>query len=78
MYKALRGMKDTLPGSSEILQQLEANAISVLCHFGYREIRTPVLEEKALFVKSIGDETDIVTKEMFSFHDRGERSCITA
>ena len=66
-------MKDILPGSSELWQGLEKNAVSVLCQFGYREIRTPVLEEKGLFVKSIGGETDIVTKEMFSFVDRGER-----
>jgi len=76
MYKALRGMKDALPGSSEILQQLEDNAILVLSHFGYREIRTPVLEEKSLFVKSVGGETDIVTKEMFAFRDRGERDVV--
>ena len=76
MYKALRGMKDTLPGVSEIWQRLEADSITVLRRFGYREIRTPVLEEKALFVKSIGGETDIVTKEMFSFCDRGERDVV--
>lgn len=76
MYKALRGMKDILPGSSEIWQELEKNAVSVLRRFGYREIKTPVMEEKGLFVKSIGGETDIVTKEMFSFVDRGEREVV--
>lgn len=73
MYKALRGMKDILPGISGVWQQIEANATDVLRQFGYREISTPLLEEKALFVKSIGSETDIVTKEMFSFQDRGQR-----
>lgn len=76
MYKALRGMKDILPGSLGLWQNIEKNAVSILRQFGYREIRTPVLEEKGLFVKSIGDQTDIVTKEMFSFTDRGERDVV--
>ena len=76
MYKALRGMNDILPDSSRLWQEVEKNALSVLRQFGYREIRTPVLEEKGLFVKSIGQETDIVTKEMFSFRDRGERDVV--
>ncbi|MDD5173396.1 MAG: histidine--tRNA ligase [Candidatus Omnitrophica bacterium] len=76
MYKALRGMNDILPGVSRIWQDVEKNAISVLRQFGYSEIRTPVMEEKGLFVKSVGGETDIVTKEMFSFRDRGERDVV--
>ena len=76
MYQALRGMKDILPGSSELWQELEKNAVCILRQFGYHEIRTPVLEEKGLFVKSIGGETDIVTKEMFSFQDRAERDVV--
>jgi histidyl-tRNA synthetase len=76
MYKALRGMKDILPDSSGAWRQLEANAIGIFHKFGYREIKTPVLEEKGLFVKSVGGETDIVTKEMFSFTDRGERDVV--
>jgi histidyl-tRNA synthetase len=73
MYKALRGMKDVIPAESSAWQALEADARNVFERFGYAEIRTPVMEERALFVKSIGDGTDIVTKEMFSFRDRGER-----
>ena len=69
-------MKDILPGSSELWQELEKNAVCILRQFGYHEIRTPVLEEKGLFVKSIGGETDIVTKEMFSFQDRAERDVV--
>lgn len=76
MYKALRGMKDILPDSSGLWQILEKNAVSVLRRFGYRQICTPILEEKGLFVKSVGGETDIVTKEMFSFVDRGEREVV--
>ncbi|MBI5124347.1 MAG: histidine--tRNA ligase, partial [Candidatus Omnitrophica bacterium] len=77
MYKSLRGMYDILPykagGSLELCQFLETVSSKTFRDFGYCEIRTPILEEKALFVKSIGSGTDIVTKEMFSFCDRGER-----
>ena len=77
MYRALRGMNDALPhragGSSELRRFLEETSSKIFRRFGYNEIRTPILEEKDLFVKSIGDQTDIVTKEMFSFCDRGER-----
>lgn len=76
MYKALRGMKDILPDTSRYWQRLEENSIAVFHKFGYNEIRTPVLEDKGLFVKSIGNETDIVTKEMFSFLDRGDRDVV--
>ena len=76
MYKALRGMKDGLPNDSMLWQSLEGCAIDMFHRYGYREIRTPILEEKGLFVKSIGGETDIVTKEMFSFRDRGERDVV--
>jgi len=75
-YKALRGMQDILPEDAALWQGVEAASRAVLETFGYREIRTPVLEEKGLFVKSIGGETDIVTKEMFAFKDRGEREVV--
>ena len=74
MIKAIRGTKDILPGESEIWQEIESSCRDSLKLFGYREIRTPVIEETALFVKNIGEETDIVSKEMFSFVDRGERN----
>lgn len=76
MYKALRGMKDNLPPVSAAWQSLERVAIDIFNKYGYSEIRTPLLEEKKLFVKSIGGQTDIVTKEMFSFVDRGEREVV--
>ena len=76
MHRALRGMKDSLPNDSTLWQSLEGSAIDIFHKYGYREIRTPILEEKDLFVKSIGGETDIVTKEMFSFLDRGERDVV--
>lgn len=79
-YKSVKGTFDILPqragGSLELRQALEAISQNVFQRFGYREIRTPIIEEKSLFVKSVGEETDIVTKEMFSFKDRGERDLV--
>ncbi len=74
MIKAVRGTKDILPGESSIWQDIEKASRDNLKLFGYQEIRTPVIEETALFVKNIGEETDIVSKEMFSFVDRGDRN----
>ena len=73
MLKALRGMKDLLPEELGLWKMIESCSKGVCELFGYGEIRTPIPEETALFKKSIGDETDIVQKEMFSFKDRGER-----
>ncbi len=73
MPKVIRGMKDILPDEVSRWQKIESASRDVFRLFGYRQIRTPALEETALFVKSIGGETDIVQKEMFSFRDRGER-----
>jgi len=73
-------MKDALPrsaaGNSELIQSLEERSRDVFGRFGYGEIRTPILEERALFVRAIGEETDIVSKEMFAFQDRGERDVV--
>jgi histidyl-tRNA synthetase len=71
--KTLRGMHDILPGDTAAWQDAEDKSKSIFELFGYREIRTPVLESTALFTKSIGDSTDIVQKEMYSFTDRGGR-----
>lgn len=78
-YKPVKGTADILPrpaGSIDLRQAMESISQDVFQKFGYREIRTPIIEEKSLFVKSIGEETDIVTKEMFSFKDRGEREIV--
>jgi histidyl-tRNA synthetase len=69
--QAIRGMHDILPEQSTIWQHLEDQARSVLERYGYREIRTPLLEVSELFKRSIGEVTDIVEKEMYSFEDRG-------
>ncbi|MBV8550925.1 MAG: histidine--tRNA ligase [Acidobacteriaceae bacterium] len=63
-------MRDILPPSSTIWNEVEAAARRVFARFNYREIRTPVLEETALFARGVGEETDIVSKEMYTFEDR--------
>jgi len=69
--QAIRGMHDILPERSALWQALEDSARSVLERYGYQEIRTPLLEVTELFKRSIGEVTDIVEKEMYSFEDRG-------
>ncbi len=72
-YKSVKGMEDILPDGVRIWQEVERLARLELESAGYREIRTPVLEESPLFVRSIGEATDIVSKEMFTFEDRKGR-----
>lgn len=67
---AIRGMNDLLPGQSARWQLVEETARSVLERYGYREIRTPVVEDTRLYQRSIGETTDIVEKEMYTFPDR--------
>lgn len=66
---AIRGMNDSLPGSSARWEQLEALVRTWLKAYGYRNMRTPVLEHTRLFTRGIGEVTDIVEKEMYSFTD---------
>lgn len=73
-YEALRGMEDLLPGEVEKWQWLEQQARAFFESFGFKEIRTPILEYTDLFVRSVGEGSDIVRKEMFSFEDRGGRN----
>jgi histidyl-tRNA synthetase len=63
-------MNDLLPDVVSVWQQVEATAVSVLEAYGYREIRVPLLEKTELFARSIGEFTDIVAKEMYTFEDR--------
>ena len=72
--KALRGTKDLLPKEARLWTVLEQKARAVLYSFGYSEIRVPIIEESSLFVRSLGQGTDIVEKQMFTFLDRGDRS----
>ena len=71
--KALIGMNDILPGQTQIWRYLEAQVKETLDGFGYQEIRMPIVEETRLFKRSIGEVTDIVEKEMYTF-ERSERS----
>ncbi|WP_297209960.1 MULTISPECIES: histidine--tRNA ligase [Thermodesulfovibrio] len=72
-YSALRGMKDILPDEINIWQHIEEKAREIFEIFNFREIRTPILEQAELFLRSIGEDTDIVEKEMYVFHDKKGR-----
>ena len=65
----LRGMNDVLPGDAHLWQHLEAAIDALVRAYGYTQIRTPILEQTALFKRGIGEVTDIVEKEMYSFED---------
>ena len=73
-YRAIRGMVDVLPDETPLWQMLEQTARDVLAAHGYAEIRTPIVESTELFARSIGEVTDIVEKEMYSFPDRNDES----
>lgn len=68
--KAIRGMNDILPDQSPVWQYLEQTVSRVLRNYGYHEIRMPIVEQTDLFKRSIGEVTDIVEKEMYTFEDR--------
>jgi histidyl-tRNA synthetase len=70
MIKAVKGTRDILPPSSTVWNRVDAVAREVLRVYNYQEIRTPILEETALFARGVGEETDIVSKEMYTFDDR--------
>ncbi len=67
---AVRGMNDVLPDEAPLWEAFEARAIDVLRAYGYRQIRTPIVEHTRLFARGIGEVTDIVEKEMYSFVDQ--------
>ncbi|MGQ9471675.1 MAG: histidine--tRNA ligase [Candidatus Aminicenantales bacterium] len=71
---AIKGTKDILPEEVRFWQKVEATCRLVFEAYGYREIRTPVIEPTELFIKGTGETTDIVTKEMYTFTDKGGRS----
>jgi histidyl-tRNA synthetase len=73
-YKALYGTHDILPGESFKWQYLEKQIKKVFLLYNYEEIRVPTFEETELFARSIGQDTDIVQKEMYTFTDQGKRS----
>jgi len=74
-FKNLRGTVDLLPDQLIKWQNVEKIILDQLFRSSVREIRTPILEMTELFLRGIGEETDVVSKEMYTFMDRGERSC---
>jgi histidyl-tRNA synthetase len=72
--KAIKGTKDVLPSEVHKNQYIESTCLSVADNFGYKEIRTPVFEHTELFQRGVGDTTDVVQKEMYTFDDKGGRS----
>ncbi|MGB5696650.1 MAG: histidine--tRNA ligase, partial [Polyangiales bacterium] len=73
-FRAVKGMKDILPDEISKWQGLERAFKERAERYGFREVRLPIVEPTALFVRSIGETTDIVEKEMYTFTDRGEKS----
>lgn len=72
--KAIKGTKDVLPSEVYKNQYIEATCFTVAENFGYKEMRTPVFEHTELFQRGVGDTTDVVQKEMYTFDDKGGRS----
>jgi histidyl-tRNA synthetase len=70
MIKAVKGTRDILPPASSVWNRVDAIAREVFRTYNYQEIRTPILEETALFARGVGEDTDIVSKEMYTFEDR--------
>jgi len=70
-FRSIRGIHDGLPEETKRWQYIEQVAFNIFARFGFSEVRLPILEPTALFIHSIGRETDIVSKEMYRFEDRG-------
>jgi histidyl-tRNA synthetase len=73
-FKSVRGTKDILPADSALWQSVEQTIRIAMASYNYQEIRTPIFEQTSLFARSIGELTDIVTKEMYTFLNRSEES----
>jgi histidyl-tRNA synthetase len=72
--KAIKGTRDILPPETHLWNRVEATARDVFSLYQYEEIRTPIFEQTELFARGVGEETDIVSKEMYTFEDRDEKS----
>ena len=77
MIHAVKGTYDLLPGDIEIWHAIETRLREIFHAYGFGEIRTPILEHTELFVRGVGEETDIVSKEMYTFTDRDETKSLT-
>ena len=71
MFRAPRGISDILPGEQKYWRYIESKAVALTGRYGYSRVDTPVFEDSNLFVHSVGESTDIVEKEMYTFEDRG-------
>ena len=71
MIKAIRGTRDLLPPDTDLWNRVETKVRDVFARYNFHEIRTPVFEDTSLFSRSVGEDTDIVTKEMFTWVDKG-------
>jgi histidyl-tRNA synthetase len=71
LIRAVKGTRDILPPASGVWNHVEAIARLIFRSYNYREIRTPIFEETSLFARSVGEDTDIVSKEMYTFDDHG-------
>ena len=74
LTQAPKGTRDMLPQDAYLWQWIEQKEREAAAKAGYREIRTPVFEHTELFLRGVGDTTDIVQKEMYTFKDKGDRS----
>lgn len=74
MIKAIKGTRDILPPESALWNRVEALAREIFDSYGFSEIRTPIFESTELFARGVGEDTDIVSKEMYTFEDRDETS----
>jgi histidyl-tRNA synthetase len=74
LIRAVKGMRDLLPPETATWQRVEEEARRLFAAYSYREIRTPIVEPTALFARSVGEDTDIVQKEMYTFEDRDRES----
>lgn len=73
-YRKLKGVQDILPPDISVWQFVEEKARNIFRSYGYGEIRLPIIESTDIFVRSIGETSDIVEKEMYTFKDKGDRS----
>jgi len=73
----VKGMNDILPPESARWEWLEAQVRSLMARYAYRNVRLPIVEPTALFVRGLGEVTDIVEKEMYSFEDRLNGEALT-
>ena len=73
-FQAIKGTRDLLPPQTELWNRVEQTAREVFSTFGFGEIRLPIFELTDLFARAVGGETDIVSKEMYSFEDRDHTS----